>query len=102
MNKLPIFKSDDEQFMLHQTKWSSVLNPVISIPFNDGQTLKSVTLNSGANIINHRLGRNLVGWIITRLRGPASIYDTQDSNPNQSQTLYLNSSATVIADIFVF
>lgn len=102
MNKLPIFKSDDEQFMLHQTKWSSVLNPVLSIPLNDGQILPSVSLVAGTNVINHRLGRKLTGWIITRLRAAATVSDTQDSNPNPQQTLYLTSSINVVVDLFVF
>lgn len=88
--------------MMHQTKWASVLNPVISVPFNDGQTLQSVSLVSGTNIINHKLGRKLTGWIVVRLRGPATFYDSQESNPNQQQTLLLNSSANVVADIFVY
>ena len=101
-DKLPIFKSDNEPMVMMQTKWASVINPVLGIPLNQGLLLQDVSLVSGSNTINHRLGRKLVGWIVTRLRSSATIYDTQDTNQRPSLTLELVASAPVVADIFVF
>jgi hypothetical protein len=85
-----------------QTSWASQLNPLLNLPLNNGIVLENIQLASGSNTINHKLGRNLNGWFITRQRSAATIYDTQDSNPNPSQTLVLNASAGVTVNIFVF
>lgn len=100
---LPIFKSDDQNLMLLQTKWSSQLNPVIALPWSSGVLLKSVVLASGANIINHKLGRKLQGWIPVRFHGAwAQIYDTQDTNTMSDLTLNLVASGAVTVDLLVF
>lgn len=85
-----------------QTILVRTLNPVFQMSLMGGNLLTSQTLTAGANSINHGLGRNLVGWIITRLRASATIYDTQDTNSTPSMTLALNSSAPVVVDIYVF
>jgi hypothetical protein len=99
---LPIYKSDDNDLMLMQTAWAKQINPIIASPLNQGVLLKQVSLVAGDNTIDHRLGRDLQGWQIVRLRAAATIYDKQDSNQLQSRTLVLNSSAPVIVDLYVF
>ena len=99
---LPIYKSDDNDLMLMQTAWAKQINPIISSPLNQGVLLKQISLIAGDNTIDHRLGRDLQGWQIVRLRASAIIYDKQDSNQLQSRTLILNSSAPVIVDLYVF
>lgn len=87
---------------LMQTQWAQELNPLLKQPLNQGLLLQGVSLASGANVINHLLGRKLQGWFLTRLRSSVTIYDTQDLNPNPSQTLSLVSSGAVKVDLFVF
>ena len=99
---LPIFQSQSKDLSLMQTSWASQLNPLLNMPLNNGIVLQNIQLSSGSNTINHLLGRNLNGWFITRQRSSATIYDTQDSNPNPSQTLVLHSSGSVSVNIFVF
>lgn len=99
---LPIYKTDDGSFTLMQTAWATQLNPIIALPQSSGVLLKQVSLVVGDNTIDHRLGRNLQGWQLVRIRASAIIYDKQDSNQLQSRTLVLNSSAPVVVDIFVF
>ena len=67
-----------------------------------GNLLTNQGLVDGDNTINHKLGRNLVGWIITRQRSAGTIYDTQDTNPTPSMTLTLNCTGSPIVDIYVF
>lgn len=100
--KLPIYQTASKDLLLLQTNWSSAINPVISLPINQGSILKNVALIMGNNVVNHLLSRNLQGWFIVRQRGPGEVYDTQDSNPNPSLTLFLNSSLAVNIDLFVF
>lgn len=85
-----------------QNRWASVIEPVISNPANNSLLLKNVVLASGTNVINHRLGRKLQGWVIVRKRGPAAIYDNQDGNQIPELTLVLVSDAAVTVDLEVF
>jgi hypothetical protein len=84
------------------TLWASQINPVLGNEIVNGLILENVQLISGTNTINHKLGRRLQGWYITRQRGAGSFYDQQDTNQMQDLTLILNSSTTVSVNIAVF
>ena len=99
---LPIFKDDNTNLMLMQNSWSSQLNPVLANPMTDASILTNVSLTTGSNTINHKLGTKLQGWSIVRKRAAADIYDNQDSNQMPTLTLILVSSANVSVDIMVF
>ena len=99
---LPIYKLDDKDVMMLQTNWASAINPVLNNAFNNGLLLKDQSLAVGANVINHKLGRKLQGWVLTRVRAASSIYDTQDTNQSPQLTLNLQSSAAVVVDLYVF
>lgn len=99
---LPIYQSDVAALSLLQTNWASQLNPLLRSPLSNGVLLKNVSLASGDNQVNHLLGRNLQGWIVTRLRANVDIYDKQDSNVTPQLTLTLNASGAVTVDLFVF
>jgi hypothetical protein len=97
--KLPQKLSMDQM----QTKWASILNPILARPTLDSSMLQNVSLTNGANVINHKLGRNLQGWFPVRFHGSyAQLYDTQDTNQTPSLTLNLNASANVVVDLVVF
>lgn len=87
---------------LMQTKWASILDPVISNPSSQSLILNGINLVSGANTINHKLGRDLVGWRIIRINAAATVYDTQASNPSPQTTLQLVSSAAATVSLEVF
>lgn len=89
-------------YALHQTQWAQAIDPILTNPLNSASVLKSVSLVSGANVINHKLGAPLQGWWIVRQRAAASIYDTQDTNQMPQLTLNLVSSAPVVVDLAVF
>lgn len=78
------------------------INPVLQIPLNSGMILQNVSLVSGSNTINHKLGKKLQGWFIVRQRAAAEVYDLQDSNLYPELTLILNSNASVNVNLFVF
>ena len=64
--------------------------------------LTKVSLNTGLNQVPHTLNKQITGWQVIRLRGPASFYDTQDVNPAPDVYLYLNSSVACEIDLLVF
>ena len=99
---LPKFGTDDEVLMQLQTTWTAQLDPLLRAALSNGQVLQSVSLATGSNQVNHKLGRKLQGWFITRLRAAAQVYDTQDANPFPNLTLSLVASAPAVVDIYVF
>lgn len=99
---LPIFQSEVSELSLLQTRWASELNPVLNNPLVNGRLIKSVVLGTGANVVNHGLGRPLQGWVLTRVRANATVYDTQDSNSTPGLTLKLTASAAATVDLYVF
>ena len=87
---------------LMQTKWAGILNPLLGNPSLQSSILTGIALVSGSNVINHQLGRKLVGWRIIRIRASATIYDLQDTNTMPELTLLLHASADVTIDLEVF
>ena len=99
--KLPL----QQPLPLMQTSWSSMLNPILNLPIINGVLIKNVSLIAANNPtqVNHRLGRKLVGWQLSRQRNvPAQVYDTQDSNTIPDLTLLLNTTADIVVDIWCF
>lgn len=84
------------------TKWAAQLNPLLDNPTIDNLVLKNISLASGVNVVNHKLGRPLQGWSVSRIRASATIFDTQDTNQTPQLTLNLTASAAVVVDLVVF
>lgn len=82
-----------------QTRWASIINPVIACPMAQVLILKDIELITGANSINHLLGRVQQGWFIVDIDGTATIYR---SAPFNDRSLNLTSSAGVTISLGVF
>lgn len=82
-----------------QSGWASQLNPLLNAPLSSNLILKEIVLAVGNNVINHKLGRKLQGYIISDITGAATIYR---SAPKNDLTLTLNSNASVVVDLVVF
>lgn len=99
MAQLPQFQDDSLAFQQMQNKWAGILNPIIANPINNGSILKGVTLVSGANVINHLLGRTLQGWSLVDNQAPITVYR---SGPKNNLTLTLTASGPSVVDLLVF
>jgi len=102
VSQLPLIQTMVKDLSLLQTRWKSLLDVLLGNQSLQTSILSNITLINGKNVINHKLGRKLIGWRIVRLRAAASLYDRQDSNQTPDLTLILMSNATVVADIEVF
>jgi hypothetical protein len=101
--RLPKFQFTDKLLQILQTQWSQILNPIVALPMSSQNTLRNVTLTGGIDItINHYLGRKLQGWMCSRIRASATIFDNQDANTDPENTLILQSDNTVVVDLVVF
>ena len=83
---------------LANPKWAASLNPVLAIPQNSGQII-TCNLVTGANIINHGLGRMMQGWSITDINAAVTVYRSAPFN-NSTITLTSSGAATISLEVF--
>lgn len=83
-------------------RWSTILGPIIDNPLTKGNIIKDIQLKVGVNVINHKLGRPLLGWYTTRVRSAVQLYDEQQTNAMPNLTLILVSDAIAVIDLAVF
>lgn len=106
--KLPILQGTDPVFNRYQTQLQGNLAPITNNPAAIAQQVMvkgslNVTLTAGTpNTIPIGLSAPLQGWIITRIKTQAVVWDSQDSNSTPSQTLILNTSANTVIQLMVF
>lgn len=98
--KLPIMQDKNSVFMSMQTRWAALIEPFLSKPVINGVMLSDLNLVSGDNVINHRLQRNLQGYLVIAQNAAAQFYQKTSTMPEL--TLVLNSSATVKVSLYVF
>lgn len=96
MPSIPLFKTDNLQIDLFQTKLKSQLDPVLSNLLVQGQQINNIALGPGVTAVNHLLGRMQLGWSIADINGPATIWRSQ---PFTSTTLTLNCSSFALVTL---
>lgn len=82
-----------------QVKWASELDPVLRNQLIQGILISDITMVAGTNVINHRLGRKQVGYIITDQNAQASIYRSAALN---NLTLTLTSDNPCVISLWCF
>ena len=82
-----------------QTKWASILNPLLAVPMTQGLALESIKITTGTNVINHLLGRKQQGWFLTDQDAALNLYR---SAPFNNLTLTLVSSAAGTVNLWVY
>jgi len=93
----------DELLSRVQDNVDTAINQLPNTQIINGVLLKGISLDSAiTNQISHKLGRNLIGWQIIRIRGNATVWDSQDSNNRPDVLLALNCSSDVQVDLWVF
>lgn len=111
--KLPLLNAADPVMNRYQTQLQGSLAPItnnaaavaqqVMIKDSQGNMTPNIILISGTvNVIPIGLSATLQGWTLTRIKGQATIWDTQDSNSTPSQTLNLNTSANVVVQLAVW
>ena len=65
--------------------------------------VKTVVLTSGTDTyVNHKLNRNVTGWIIINKNGFGDVKVSSTSNPIPTSSIILQSNATITVDILFF
>lgn len=94
--------TEDSDLNRVQDHIDDALSKVSKNLFNDAILLQNVNLIVGITNVNHGLGHDLVGWIVTRKNAVADIYDIQNMNLLADKTLQLVSSAVCRVDLLVY
>lgn len=103
VKRLPLFKIENlPEAQIWQQSWSTALNPLLANPLLNGQLLEPFSLITGNNVISHKLGRKLQGWIVVGLSAATTLYDLQSTNNVPELTLTLNSSNSAVVTLYVF
>lgn len=85
-----------------QSNIEQFVKPLVSNALLDSVILKNINLEVGDNQIDHKLGRELLGWVIVKTSAASAIYDKQSTNSNSSKLLILNASVATTVSILVF
>lgn len=75
------------------------LNQLLKNPLTQGNLLTGIALVSGANVIQHKLGRQIQGWVLVDVTSVITLYR---SAPMNDATLTLTSSASSTVSLYVF
>ena len=82
-----------------QNTWATALDPVIKNQLINGILIKDVSLINGITVINHRLSRQMQGWMIVDINAAATVYRSQ---PFNDKTLTLTSNAVALCNVWCF
>lgn len=84
-----------------QRNISEFVNQLTVNPLLGGQLLSNITITTGNNNINHGLGRDITGWIITDINTNVNIYKAA-TQPSPSKILTLTSTGNSTISLYVF
>ena len=90
---------------LYQTQENveQVLTPILNSPIIDGVLVKDVDVGTSDTVVNHKLGRSPLGWIVIKRNENAVIYESATTNNNKDKFLILKaSSATTDTHFWIF
>lgn len=125
MKAIPRVKTEDRAVDQLQSNIVPPLNALLTMPLLQGNLITTnpspavlpgvgtglsmtgiaLTTAAAGNRINHGLGRNYVGWLITRKRGLGDVYeDVNVANgvPQYNFSILLRTSVNVIIDLYIF
>lgn len=85
---------------LAQTKWSSILNPIIALPILGGNQINDVNLVASKPLaINHLLQRMPQGWFLVDKTTNSQVWRTA---PFTNTTITLEASANTTIDLYIY
>lgn len=101
--KIQFEKLDKDLIDRFQSNVDTVISTLPTITILDGQLLKNIKLDSSApNSVLHKLGRELIGYIIVGKSANCDIWDSQNANTLKDKYLILNCTSDVTVNLWVF
>ena len=86
-----------------QSNVNTVVKQIANSPIIDGVLIKEVDIGTADTVVEHKLGREPLGWIVVRKNETGEVYESTTSNPNRSKFLLLKgSTATTDTNLWIF
>ena len=86
-----------------QENVEQVLKPILNSAIVDGVLIKDIDVGTSDTVVNHKLGRSPLGWIVVKRNENAVIYESSTTNNNRDKVLILQaSSATTDTYFWIF
>lgn len=101
VNFTQIHSENDEVNRL-QSHIKTTLNPLLQLPISDGVLLKDLEIGTSDTRVNHGLGREFEGFILTKLNANAAVYESTTANPSKDRYILLKAGSAVTVDIYFF
>jgi hypothetical protein len=105
MSQTSFKKIGTDNFELKQVQENTeqALESLLNNPILNGVLLRSVQLTTGSpSLVEHKLGRKPLGYLVTKRNANATIYDTETTSVAEQNFLKLNTSANVTVDLWIF
>ena len=86
-----------------QSNVNTAVRQIANSPIIDGVLIKNIDVGTTDTVINHKLGREPLGWIIVRKNEAWEIYESTTVNNNRDKFLLLRgSTATTDTNFWIF
>lgn len=90
-------QSADDFLNRLQDRLKSVINPIAALPLLNGHLTDETTITTSFKNVEHKLGRQYQGWIVTQIDGDGRVYEDLTegaaNNPDKSKFVRLRSAA---------
>tara|TARA_Y100001951_G_C11193833_1_gene213110 strand:+ start:299 stop:622 length:324 start_codon:yes stop_codon:yes gene_type:complete len=86
-----------------QSNVNTALKQIANSAIIDGVLIKNIDLGTADTIVNHKLGREPLGWIVVRKNEAGEVYESSTVNKNRDKFLILRgSTATTDTNFWIF
>ena len=86
-----------------QSNVNTAVRQIANSPIIDGVLIKNIDVGTTDTVVNHKLGREPLGWIIVRKNEAGEIYESTTVNNNRDKFLLLRgSTATTDTNFWIF
>jgi hypothetical protein len=94
--------SENAEVTRLQSHIKTTLTPLLELPISDGVLIKNLSIETSDTRVNHGLGREYEGFVVTRLQSNAVIYESDSTNTDKNLFILLKGSSAATADIYFF
>ena len=100
-----VFKPQDQEFNSLQDSIEQAVNPIIDSRIVDGVYIKEVDLSTADTFVEHKLGREPLGFIVVRKFAAGDVFEslTDSSGDNYDRKKFINIKAsTSLSNVYLW
>mgnify|MGYP001222426080 CR=1 FL=1 len=100
-----VFKPHDQEFNRLQDSIEQAVNPIIDSRIVDGVYIKEVDLSTADTFVEHKLGREPLGFIVVRKFAAGDVFEslTDSSGDNYDRKKFINIKAsTSLSNVYLW